>query len=444
MSRGVNDLRTEKFTSDRYLHPRQISSRLKLHMDDPIVRALSRAEALERTTSSGTILCLGSPPAGQQEFGIDLQIYAIGPRFGGIKMVPAGLHLVTWGTDLSRCGVFIALEGADVSVMQWDQKAETLVPVTEEEVAQRHAAAVRRMEHDATLGPYPLATEPQWRELCGHISVRVLRRALIPVGALVAPSSMDAEAFEKELEAAKKMMRPEEGSPAPGSPSPPMAREVRQGCAPPPTHLDDDTGPVGAAFVTLDPRASGRALSGAALSRFHLDKSEWLAQLLASAYDEGTSAESEAALLGELELAYLLFLRLSCLRSLEQWKALVHLLLGCDQALREHPGLFSNFIAVLRAQLALAPHDVFESELTDDNFLRGALAGLADRTGEGACQGAAPLPPALTAELQRLWAFLEAQFSLTVDSLRASVLDEDDQPVVVLDEPLMLMTDGSD
>jgi len=43
-------------------------------------------------------------------------------------------------------------------------------------------------------------------------------------------------------------------------------------------------------------------------------------------------------LLGELQLSFLLFLRLSCLASLEQWKRLVSLLCGCEAALKAREG----------------------------------------------------------------------------------------------------------
>ena len=75
-------------------------------------------------------------------------------------------------------------------------------------------------------------------------------------------------------------------------------------------------------------------------------RSEWLGWLLAHEYSpppdssrpparaaDGLSA-CEAGLLGELQLSFLLFLRLSCLASLEQWKRLVSLLCGCEAALK--------------------------------------------------------------------------------------------------------------
>ena len=36
-----------------------------------------------------------------------MRSYGIGPNFRGVKMVPPGLHLVTYGTGLERVGVFL-------------------------------------------------------------------------------------------------------------------------------------------------------------------------------------------------------------------------------------------------------------------------------------------------------------------------------------------------
>ena len=41
------------------------------------------------------------------EFGIGMRSYGIGPNFRGVKMIPPGLHLVTYGTGMERVGVFL-------------------------------------------------------------------------------------------------------------------------------------------------------------------------------------------------------------------------------------------------------------------------------------------------------------------------------------------------
>ena len=36
-----------------------------------------------------------------------MRSYGIGPNFRGVKMIPPGLHLVTYGTGMERVGVFL-------------------------------------------------------------------------------------------------------------------------------------------------------------------------------------------------------------------------------------------------------------------------------------------------------------------------------------------------
>ena len=88
-------------------------------------------------------------------------------------------------------------------------------------------------------------------------------------------------------------------------------------------------------------------------------------------------------------------------------------------------------VSALRAHCLRAPHpqDFFVDELSGDNFLRAALAALADAAD---ATGAALHAP-LAAELGRLWAFLTARFGLDVGQLRREQLeDEDEAPVLVL------------
>jgi len=83
----------------------------------------------------------------------------------------------------------------------------------------------------------------------------------------------------------------------------------------------------------------------------------------------------------------------------------------------------------IRTACALRAQDFFVDELSGDNFLRAALAALADAAD---ATGAALHAP-LAAELGRLWAFLTARFGLDVGQLRREQLeDEDEAPVLVL------------
>lgn len=395
---------------------------------DPVVSALSREEALGLTQRGGFVRCLDMPVG--TAFGIDMRTYFLGERFGGIKMVPTDvLHLVTWGNDLTCCGVFLRLHAADVAIMRWNADDEALRLVSDEAESLPRVQQVLRMEHDGVLAPYPLATADEWRALAGHVSEAVLHRAGIPLGVPTAPAGIDDDELLREVEALEREQRDGSGSVAVAAAKVAAAKAAAPKTRPPSTDADadmDDGAPRAARFVTLDPRRSGVGLSGAALSRFHLDRSEWLAQLLGEAYaDGGTDDErNERMMLGELQLSYVLFLRVCSLRALEQWKSLVHLLCACEEALCVRARLYANALAVLRAQLALATADVLE----EGNFLRASLASLARH----AHARAADIAPAVHDELLRLWESVRP-LGVRVEELVADDDEEDDdeQPVVV-------------
>jgi hypothetical protein len=118
-----------------------------------------------------------------------------------------------------------------------------------------------------------------------------------------------------------------------------------------------------------------------------------LARLLAEEY-----GGEPHAMLGEFELAFVLFLLLSSLPAFEHWKAVLHLVRVtrgappvypdsteradaqvsmCDENAGAWPQLALGVVSALTQQLALTPEDMFHDAMTSDNFMRPALASLA-------------------------------------------------------------------
>ena len=148
---------------------------------------LSNDEALRALQQGATILALDVPEG--TEFGVDLRTYSVGAKFRGMKMVPPGLHLVLCGNEIAKSGAFVRLAAGEVRVLQWDPKTEMLTAEVPSEQAERLAAAVRRLEFDGSLGPYPLEAHAQWAALSRHVDERVLARAGVPLGTFVVPGA---------------------------------------------------------------------------------------------------------------------------------------------------------------------------------------------------------------------------------------------------------------
>lgn len=89
--------------------------------------------------------------------------------------------------------------------------------------------------------------------------------------------------------------------------------------------------------------------------------------------------------------------------------------------------MYIHFLQTLRAQLAFAPVDFFEDDLSADNFLLRSLGGLVQRLDETH----SGISPALRAETHRLREFVKERFRLDLDEGSAAAGGDDDEPVVV-------------
>jgi A1 cistron-splicing factor AAR2 len=96
-------------------------------------------KALELVKHGATLLFLDVPQ--YTLVGIDTQIFAVGPAFKGIKMIPPGIHFVFYssstrdGREFSpTIGFFVDVAPSQVIVRKWNQQDEWLTKVSEEEV----------------------------------------------------------------------------------------------------------------------------------------------------------------------------------------------------------------------------------------------------------------------------------------------------------------------
>lgn len=131
-----------------------------------------------------------------ERVGVDLRSYAVGPSFQGFKMIPPSCtHLLTFGESERLVGMFLTLPPGGVSVLEYDPTTELPAPLPASPKLDGIAHSVRRMEWDARLGPYPIATSAQWDSLSSQITGGVLERAGIPFGSLVLPGGIDDDSL---------------------------------------------------------------------------------------------------------------------------------------------------------------------------------------------------------------------------------------------------------
>jgi A1 cistron-splicing factor AAR2 len=354
--------------------------------------------ALAMVQRCASVLCLDVPEG--TDVGLDTELWVVGPRFKGIKMIPPGqAHFFYYspgdnsglggGPPPGRRGRFLYLQATEVAVFRWDRDTEDFVEPDADE-AQRLAEGVRRLEFDQWLGAYPLANAEKWTSISRHITPPVLQR-LQPVGHSVW-SEMATQRRIEEKGKAKVEEEPRDGSAT-------------------------DTLGHKSYYTDIPKRATPPGAAPHEVTRYSIDKSYMLTLLLETKYEN-----DQALLLGELEYSFVCFVMGQEYEGFVQWKKLVNLMCSCEEALLTHPGLFHEFIDVIHNQLRQAPVDLFMDELMADSFLMSSLKSFFELTED----------ERLDADLVRrgrsFKAFMADHFRLDLSALDD---DDDDAPTIV-------------
>ncbi|OVA18777.1 A1 cistron-splicing factor [Macleaya cordata] len=288
--------------------------------------------ALELVKQGATLLLLDVPQF--TLFGIDTQMFSVGPVFKGIKMIPPGPHFVYYsssnrdGNDFSLVvGFFINTNPSEVIVRKWVQQEERLVKLSEEE-EERYCVAVKNLEFDSHLGPYPLKHYGDWKQISNYITKSTIER-IEPIGGeiTVACESGLVDAFPKtsmEKALAEQLKNNSKFSET-------AEKSNKRGC-----------------YYTSIPRVvKNKGISGQNLTSLNLDKTQLLETILLKDY-----GGSEDLLLGELQFSFIAFLMGQSLEAFLQWKDLVTLLFSCTEApFHTRSQLFTKFIKVIYYEL---------------------------------------------------------------------------------------------
>jgi A1 cistron-splicing factor AAR2 len=330
---------------------------------------------------------VGLPVGG--EFGIDLECWIVGEKFKGLCNVPPGLHFVYCSAgskynDLApRTGFWVEVGAGSVVVWKWVAEWEVIEPEGEEE-HMRYIDAMKRHELDGVLAPYPMGRFEDWSRLTSFISKGVVER-LQSVSRIVC-SDAAAEGLSCETNESNR---------------PKLYSQI---------HL----------FFTPIPKKSfPDNASPELITKYSIDKSYLFETLLTKQYGNDWKM-----LLGELSFAFVCFMFGQQYAGFEQWKSLLIILCGCQDALTSHFQCFSELFQLVNEFLQHLPNDFFIDILSKNNFLIqifGALFDVIDLSFPN---------PQLQENALRLKGIFEKKFSISF----GEQIDEDELPVVV---PLM-------
>lgn len=286
--------------------------------------AMRRRRASDSPAPATTaILLTGTSPG--MEVGVDGYSWKIGPRFGGVRVEFGELHLLVVAPSqqnsnmegLGRQGIW--LYSNDTALAKaWSAKDECVV---RPELPPGSIDAMRLAAASGTipgLGTLPPSHVETWRRLSRHITQFTVERCGMRLDEPFSCSESEEPSWTRIPDV-------------------------------------DKTG--------LDPSCVTRA---------HMDGSE-RTRKMAKTYCEDDLEE----ILGELELAFVLFLAMGSLSGLDRWRRLVALLCSCDDLMKEEAKYFEELSESLREQLLMAPPDFFRDPIgRAEDALRPALANL--------------------------------------------------------------------
>jgi A1 cistron-splicing factor AAR2 len=324
-------------------------------------------------------------------FGIDMTMWKVGPKFKGIRGVPRGIHFVYYSSPNEewRAGNFHFFDkDEELVIYKWDKNTESLIRHIELE---QNQDAVLNLINDVTiissLAPYNQVVDEEqvsdWLAISNHISKEVVDR--------IQPVQQGP------------FMSSEEGAGNKGDSSTIFWSAIPELLVP-------------------------RDISPRSLSRLHMDTSTRLHELLKSTKD--TSSKNICA---ELQASFVVFLLGQNYESFVQWKQLTLLFLGCGESfIRRDIEIFSQFIRVLTSHVHHIPLELLsEEDLSDplfDNtrkpfrqiFLLPMIVDFLDE-----CSDIVELQP----EMAKLEKTLTAKFHST-DWMSGAISNEDG-PVIV-------------
>ncbi|ETW08543.1 hypothetical protein H310_01103, partial [Aphanomyces invadans] len=347
-------------------------------------------------TGVGTVVCLEVPVG--SEFGIDYEAFRTADKFRGVKLIPPGLHFIFYASNGDndnghgiRQGFFVEIKPNDVVIRTWSSETEELVPMTREADIENLTRAVHGFQLDGNLGAYPQKHAKSWHRLSKYITKDILAKCGLTVGGTISPGDPDAVSLDRGDAAIKPFF-------------PDVAQVAR--------------------FTRLTKPTSQRVASD--LTRYHVDSSEHLEWLLKTHY-----SNDWRALLGEVQLSFVLFLFISSLDALHQWKQFVWMLCSCEDAVTTRPELFAAFLQLTQVHLEQVGTDFFQDELATDNFIKASLASLFEILHDDT------LNDKLLERAAKLKQFLKDRFQLQFDVMGTYCFGDDDSaPAVILPDQL--------
>ena len=288
----------------------------------------------ENRRNLGTLLLLNSPK--KMQFGIDLSQWVIGEKFMGIKLIPIGIHYISFSlseeNNAFKQGFFIEIEeGKNKSkniIREWNTKYETFVKLNEE-TDKNYSIGLDNLDFDQFLGNYPYEQISNWKDLTSFLNKNVVNQLQKNIDMTMCPGIKEDKNENKE---------------------------------------ENDNININIQLMTYE---------NIDFTEFYMNEPKYINSLDKSALLEDIISKIKLPqeFLGEFQYSFILFLIGEVYEALKQWKDIFILISSSENSLskKNYEKFFCDFTEIIYNQLRLFPDDLMNDVILENNFLKRYL-----------------------------------------------------------------------
>ena len=290
----------------------------------------------ENRRNLGTLLLLNSPK--KMQFGIDLSQWVIGEKFMGIKLIPIGIHYISFSlseeNNAFKQGFFIEIpENKNKSkniIREWSPKYETFIKLNDE-MDKNYSIGLDNLDFDQFLGNYPYEQISNWNDLSKFLNINIINRLQKNIDMTLCPEVKEEKDKNNEIENEDKNNR---------------NKQIMS-------------------YDNID------------FTEFYLNQPEYINSLDKSVLLEKIilKFKSPNEFLGEFQYTFILFLIGEVYEALKQWKDIFILITSSENLINKKnlEKFFCDFIEIIYNQLRLFPDDLMHDVILENNFLKRYL-----------------------------------------------------------------------
>ena len=289
----------------------------------------------ENRRNLGTLLLLNSPK--KMQFGIDLSQWVIGEKFMGIKLIPIGIHYISFSlseeNNAFKQGFFIEIEEGKNKpkniIREWNTKYETFVKLNEE-TDKNYSIGLDNLDFDQFLGNYPYEQISNWKDLTSFLNKNVVNQLQKNIDMTMCPGIKEDKNENKEEE--------------------------------------NNNININIQLMTYE---------NIDFTEFYMNEPKYINSLDKSALLEDIISKIKLPqeFLGEFQYSFILFLIGEVYEALKQWKDIFILISSSENSLskKNYEKFFCDFTEIIYNQLRLFPDDLMNDVILENNFLKRYL-----------------------------------------------------------------------